>query len=72
MWPLTTINTFKKYEREGLKHSQNDDGGQMEVVFTIAEINYVVVSLFCDLVQSLLFIYAMLSSVAALFALFLA
>ena len=40
-------------------------------VFTITEMHYLVVSLFCDLVWHIyLFIFVDLSSVAALFALF--
>ena len=44
--PQTTINTLKKYEGEGMKPVKNDGGGQMVVVFTITEINYLTVSLF--------------------------
>ena len=42
------INAFKMCERGGLKHSQNEDGGQIVIAFTITELNYFLVSLFCD------------------------
>ena len=41
-------------EGGGWKNSKNDGGGEMLVVFTITETNYLVVSLFFDLVQAIL------------------
>ena len=55
--PQTTINTFKKCQEEELKHSSKDGGTQMVVVFKITEINYLKISLFCDLVRPLWFFY---------------
>ena len=49
----TIVSTFKKCEGETLKHSQNDDGGQMVVAPTITDLSYLVVNLFCDLVRPL-------------------
>ena len=49
--PQTITNTFKMWEGERLKHNQNDGSGQMVVAFTIAKLNYLIVSLFCDLVR---------------------
>ena len=36
---------------------KNDGGGDMVVVFAITEINYLVVSLFFDLVRAILYLY---------------
>ena len=36
---------------------KNDGGGKMVVVFTVTEINYLVVSLFFDLVRAILYLY---------------
>ena len=48
-----------------------NDGGQIMDDFTITDMHYLVVSLFCDLVRPLfLFIFAEVSSLSALFALF--
>ena len=47
----------KRMREEGLKHCQNDGGGQMVVAFTITEVNYLVVSLFCNLVQAISYLY---------------
>ena len=44
----------------------------MMVVFTITEIHYLVVSLFFDLVWAILYLFVILSSLTALFTLFLA
>ena len=50
---------------------KNDDGSQMVVALTITEISYLMVSLLCDLLQLLfVFIFVVLCSLAALFALF--
>ena len=61
MLPQARINTFKKCKREGIRGNRNtvknDDGGQMVVVITITEINYIVVGLFCNLLLLLLFLY---------------
>ena len=42
----------------------------MMVAFTIVEINYLIISQFWDLVRPLIFVFALFSSLAALFALF--
>ena len=48
-----------------------NDGGQIMDDFTITDMHYLVVSLFCDLVRPLFqFIFADVCSVIALFALF--
>ena len=48
-----------------------NDGGQIMDDFTITDMHYLVVSLFCDLVRPLfLFIFTEVSAVTALFALF--
>ena len=52
----TTVNTFKKCDRGGIETVKNDSGGQ-NVVFTITEINYLLISLFCDLLRPLLNLY---------------
>ena len=36
---------------------KNDGGGEIMVVFTITKINYLVVSLFFDLVRAILYLY---------------
>ena len=53
----TTINTQKSVREEKLKHSQNDGSGEMVVAFTIAEITYLIVSLFRDLVLPFSWLY---------------
>ena len=47
----------KSVKGEESKHKKNDDGGQVVVAFTMTEINYLTVSLFCDLVWSLSDLY---------------
>ena len=42
---------------EGLKHNQTDCSGDMVVAFTITEINYLVVSLFFDVVLPFSYLY---------------
>ena len=54
------FNTFKKCKREGEgvgSIDKNDGGGEMVVVFTITEINYLLVSPFFDLVRAILYLY---------------
>ena len=51
--PQTIINTFKKCKGEASKHTKNDAGGEMVVAFIMTKLNYLVVSLFRDLVRSL-------------------
>ena len=52
-------NVFTKFNeyKGGLKQDTNDNDGQMLVVFIFTEINYVVVSLFYDLVWPLSYLY---------------
>ena len=53
----TIFNTFKKcYQGDG-NIVKNDVGGEVVVVFSITEINYLVVSLFFDLVPAILYLY---------------
>ena len=55
--PQTIINVFKKCLGGGIETQKNDDGGQVVVAFTMTEINYLALSLFCDLVWSLSDLY---------------
>ena len=48
---------FILVREEELKQSQNDDSGQMVVAFTITKINDLAVSLFCDVVLHLSYLY---------------
>ena len=52
----TTINTFKSMRGRD-RNTVKNDGGQIVVIFTITEINYLVVSQFCDLVRPLSYLY---------------
>ena len=52
----TIFNTFKKINRRNGNIVKNDYG-VMVVVFAITEINYLVVSLFFDLVRAILYLY---------------
>ena len=45
----TIINTFKNHEEEDWNPIKNDNSGRMAFFFTIVEIKYLIVSLFCDL-----------------------
>ena len=60
----TIFNTFKKCNRgrDG-NIVKNDGGGEMVVVFTITEINYLLVSLFFDLVPTILYLYMCICSI---------
>ena len=49
---------------------ETDGGGKIMVALTITKINYLVVSLFCDVVLLILFVYVALTCLAALFVLF--
>ena len=42
---------------KGLKHNHTDGSGEIVVAFTITKINYSVVSLFCDVVLPLSYLY---------------
>ena len=55
----TIFNTFKECNRGKGDGNivKNDGGGEMVVVFNITEINYLVVSLFFDLVQAISYLY---------------
>ena len=53
----TIFNTFKKGRRRNGNIVKNDGGGDMVIVFAITEINYLVVSLFFDLVRAILYLY---------------
>ena len=53
----TILNTFKKCNWEEENIVKNNGGGEMVVVFTITEINYLVVSIFFDLVRAILYSY---------------
>ena len=53
----TIFNTFKKCNRGNGNIVKNDGGGEMVVIFTITEINYLVVSLFFNLVRAILYSY---------------
>ena len=53
----TIFNTFKKFNRGDGNIVKNNGGGEMVVVFTITEINYLVVSIFFDLVQAISYLY---------------
>ena len=52
-----TSTLLKSVGDEGLKRSKNDGDGQMLVVFTITELNYIMVSIFCDLVRLFSYLY---------------
>ena len=62
---------FKSVSMRDKNTIKNDGVSQIMNAFTITEMHYLVVSLFCDLVRPLyVFTLAELSSVAVLFALF--
>ena len=67
MLPPTLITTCKMCERKGI---EANGGGQIMDAFIITEMHYLLVSLLCDLVRPLFLIFAEVSSVPALFALF--
>ena len=69
----TIFNIYKKCDQGDGNIVKNDGGGETVVVFTITEINYLVASLFFDLVWAILYLYlVVVSPLTALFALFLA
>ena len=57
MLSQTIFNTFKKCNRGDGNIVKNDGDGEKVVVFTITEINYLVISQFFDLARAILHIY---------------
>ena len=60
MLSYTIFNTFNNCNRRGGEDGnivKDDGGGEMVVVFTITKINYLVASLFFDLVRAISYLY---------------